>query len=310
MGNEYKYNYATVPLLAEIIKFIACAVLLSRQVAREPGTQITYDWRSVRLYPIPSLIYLVHNNVQFMTLQYVDPSTYQILGNLKIVTTGILFRLILKRRLSRVQWMALLLLTIGATTSQISSSPGRALAAPWEGYVLGLASAWLSALAGVYTEYLMKRNDDTLYWQNMQLYGFGVVFNALRLCYDDIQAGFSNGFWLTSMFNGYDVYTWLVVLNLSFTGLVVSWVMKYADNIVKVFATSMAMLLTMLLSVAFFGVEPTLQLSLGIIIGIMSLQLYFTPPKDLVSTEEPLWLGNLSGHDKVLPISVAEKDRK
>jgi hypothetical protein len=31
---------------------------------------------------------LVHNNVQFMTLKFVDPATYQILGNLKIVTTA------------------------------------------------------------------------------------------------------------------------------------------------------------------------------------------------------------------------------
>ena len=44
------------------------------------GTQITRDWKSTLLYPIPSLIYLVHNNVQFMTLKYVDPATYQILG--------------------------------------------------------------------------------------------------------------------------------------------------------------------------------------------------------------------------------------
>ena len=50
------------------------------------------DWKSVRLFPIPSIIYLIHNNVQFATLLYVDASTYQIMGNLKIVTTGILFR--------------------------------------------------------------------------------------------------------------------------------------------------------------------------------------------------------------------------
>lgn len=53
---------------------------------------MTTDWRTVRLYPIPSIIYLIHNNVQFATLTYVDTSTYQIMGNLKIVTTGILFR--------------------------------------------------------------------------------------------------------------------------------------------------------------------------------------------------------------------------
>lgn len=54
--------------------------------------RITTDWKSVRLFVIPSLIYLIHNNVQFATLTYVDTSTYQIMGNLKIVTTGILFR--------------------------------------------------------------------------------------------------------------------------------------------------------------------------------------------------------------------------
>ena len=41
--------------------------------------------------------------------------------------------------------------------------------APLQGYMLGILSACLSALAGVYTEYLMK-NNDSLYWQNVQLY--------------------------------------------------------------------------------------------------------------------------------------------
>ena len=54
--------------------------------------RMTKEWRSVQLYVVPSVIYLIHNNVQFATLTYVDPSTYQIMGNLKIVTTGILFR--------------------------------------------------------------------------------------------------------------------------------------------------------------------------------------------------------------------------
>lgn len=47
---------------------------------------------------------------------------------------------------------------------------GRLLAAPIQGYLLGILSACLSALAGVYTEYLMKKNQDSLFWQNMQLY--------------------------------------------------------------------------------------------------------------------------------------------
>ena len=57
-----------------------------------PPPKMTTDWKSVRLFPIPSIVYLIHNNVQFATLAYVDTSIYQIMGNLKIVTTGILSR--------------------------------------------------------------------------------------------------------------------------------------------------------------------------------------------------------------------------
>ncbi|EFJ23737.1 hypothetical protein SELMODRAFT_102373 [Selaginella moellendorffii] len=284
----YDYDYATVPFLSELLKLAFSGVFLWNEVRSSSSTQITGDWKTMRLYPIPSVIYLIHNNVQFATLTYVDTSTYQIMGNLKIVTTGILFRIMLKKKLSNLQWMAIVLLTVGTTTSQIKgcgeSKCESLFAAPMQGYLLGVLSACLSALAGVYTEYLLKKNNDSLYWQNIQLYGFGVLFNALRLSVDDVSASFSNGPWWFRLFNGYSFVTWLVVINLGCTGLLVSWIMKYADNIVKVYSTSMAMLLTMVLSIYLFNLQPTLQLFLGIIICCMSLQMYFTPPHLLVDS--------------------------
>ena len=118
---EYKYNFATVPLLAELLKLCISAYLLSKQKQQQPeAARVTRRWKTALLFLVPSIIYWIHNNVQFLTLRLVDPATYQILGNLKIVTTGILFWLILRRRLSLLQWQALVLLTIGAMTSQVS----------------------------------------------------------------------------------------------------------------------------------------------------------------------------------------------
>ncbi|CAI0408598.1 unnamed protein product [Linum tenue] len=285
---SYLYDYATVPFLAEFFKLVVSGLLLWREFRVSPSTRITTEWKTVRLYPIPSIIYLIHNNVQFATLTYVDTSTYQIMGNLKIVTTGILFRLFLKRKLSNLQWMAIMLLAVGTTTSQVKgcgeASCESLFSAPIPGYMLGALSACLSALAGVYTEFLMKKNNDSLYWQNVQLYTFGVLFNMAKLIVDDFQSGFENGPWWQRLFNGYTTTTWLVVLNLGSTGLLVSWLMKYADNIVKVYSTSMAMLLTMVLSVILFSFKPTLQLFLGIIICMMSLHMYFAPPHVLVDS--------------------------
>ncbi|KAK9274762.1 hypothetical protein L1049_022014 [Liquidambar formosana] len=282
----YKYDYATVPFLAEVFKLVVSSLLLWREYKSSSSSRMTTDWNSVRLFPIPSIIYLVHNNVQFATLTYVDTSTYQIMGNLKIVTTGILFRLFLKRKLSNLQWMAIVLLAVGTTTSQVKgcgeASCDSLLSAPIQGYLLGILSACLSALAGVYTEFLMKKNNDSLYWQNVQLYTFGAIFNMARLILDDFRGGFEKGPWWQRLFDGYSMTTWMVVLNLGSTGLLVSWLMKYADNIVKVYSTSMAMLLTMVLSVCLFNFKPTLQLFLGIIICMMSLHMYFAPPNILV----------------------------
>ncbi|PKA58966.1 CMP-sialic acid transporter 1 [Apostasia shenzhenica] len=280
-NGRYKYDYATIPFLAEVFKLLVSSLFLWRECNSPSAPRMTTEWTSVRLFVIPSIIYLVHNNVQFATLTYVDPSTYQIMGNLKIVTTGILFRLFLRRKLSNLQWMAIILLTIGAMTSQTKGCGEAAcdslFSAPIHGYILGILSACLSALAGIYTEYLMKKNNDSLYWQNVQLYTFGAIFNMVRLLWDDFRVGFEKGPWWQRLLSGYTFTTWMVVLNLGSTGLLVSWLMKFADNIVKVYSTSMAMLLTMVLSIYLFHFHPTVQLFLGILVCMISLHMYFAP---------------------------------
>ncbi|KAE8721481.1 CMP-sialic acid transporter 1 [Hibiscus syriacus] len=127
--------------------------------------------------------------------------------------------------------------------------------APIQGYMLGILSACLSALA-VYTEFLMKKNNDSLYWHNVQLYTFGAIFNMARLVFDDFRDEFERGPWWQRLFTGYSFTTWMVVLNLGSCGLLISWIMKYADNIVKLF--------------------------LGIIICMMSSHMCFAPPSMLV----------------------------
>jgi UDP-sugar transporter A1/2/3 len=81
---------------------------------------------------------------------------------------------------------------------------------------------------------------------------------------------------------GYTLVVWCVAGNLAFTGLLVSWIMKFADTIVKVYSTSMAMLVTMLISAWLFDLQPSLQLLLGILTATASLNLYYMNPLDLM----------------------------
>ncbi|XP_054783948.1 CMP-sialic acid transporter 1-like [Prosopis cineraria] len=61
----------------------------------------------------------------------------------------------------------------------------------------------------------------------------GAIFNMTQLLLDDFKSGFEKGPCWQRILNGYTITTWMVVLNLGSTGLLVSWLMKYADNIVK-----------------------------------------------------------------------------
>ncbi|KAK7829315.1 cmp-sialic acid transporter 1 [Quercus suber] len=266
-NGHYTYDYGTVPFLAEFFKLVVSSLLLWRERRVLPSTRMTTEWKSVRLFVIPSVIYLFHNNVQFATLTYDIPEKEAV----ESTVDGYCF-----------------------VSHWNNHKPGcgeascdSLFSAPIQGYMLGILSACLSALAGVYTEFLMKKNNDSLYWQNVQLYTFGVIFNMARLLVDDFRSGFERGPWWSRIFNGYSLTTWMVVLNLGSTGLLVSWLMKYADNIVKVYSTSMAMLLTTVISVYLFSFKPTLQLFLGIIVCMMSLHMYFAPPNMLVDMPSP-----------------------
>jgi len=292
-GGKYQYNTATVPFLAEVLKLIiSCAMLyMSRWWSREKP-KMTMEWRTSIKYTVPSILYLLCNNLALEALRYLKPSTYQILGNLRIVTTGLLTVLLLRRPLARIQWVALVLMTVGAATSQLGEDASTGddhteAAHPLWGIALTLTLCGIASTAGVYTELVMKQIDDSIHWQNAQLYAYGVAFNCLRLTLDDLFMGFNNGFWMLTLLNGYSFGTWLVVLNLAFSGLMVSFVMKYVDVIAKNFATASAMFLTPFMAYPLFGHEPTFALLLGGIIASLSLLVYYAKRDDLFNLPLP-----------------------
>ncbi|XWS39659.1 hypothetical protein CRYUN_Cryun18bG0074100 [Craigia yunnanensis] len=57
-------------------------------------------------------------------------------------------------------------------------------------------------------------------------------------------------------------------------GIAVSMVMKYADNIVKVYSTSVAMLVTTVVSVCLFSFQLTLAFFLGANVVAVSVYLH------------------------------------
>ncbi|KAJ0980722.1 hypothetical protein J5N97_008977 [Dioscorea zingiberensis] len=261
-AGKYEYSVTTANFSVEALKCALSLAALSRIWKTQGVTEdnrLTTSFDEVKVYPIPAALYLVKNLLQYYIFAYVDAPAYQILKNLNIISTGVLYRIILKKKLSEVQWAAFILLCAGCTTAQLNPSSDHVLQTPFQGWIMAIIMALLSGFAGVYTEAIIKKRPSrNINVQNFWLYVFGMLFNIFAIFTQDFDAVMNKGF-----FHGYSFITVCMILNHALSGIAVSMVMKYADNIVKVYSTSVAMLLTAIVSVFLFGFHLSLAFFLG-----------------------------------------------
>lgn len=228
---------------------------------------------------------VIQNNLQFVAASNLDPSTFQVSYQMKILTTAGFSVLLLRKKLSPSQWFALLFLAIGVGVVQIQTSGGGATKAAVtavtgsldvhsmnaiKGFLAVAAACFTSGLAGVYFEMVLKNSQADLWVRNVQLSAFSLL-PALMPVLVSHQAGFSG------MFNNFGGWAWATVLIQVFGGLVTALVIKYSDNICKGFATSLSIVISFLASVALFDFQMSFTFILGSTIVLAATWLYNQP---------------------------------
>ncbi|KAL0383844.1 UNVERIFIED_CONTAM: CMP-sialic acid transporter 4 [Sesamum radiatum] len=139
-AGKYEYSVTTANFLVEALKCALSLAALARIWRNEGVTddnRLSTTWDEVIVYPIPAALYLIKNLLQYYIFAYVDAPGYQILKNLNIISTGVLYRIILKKKLSEIQWAAFLL-SAGCTTAQLNSNSDRVLQTPFQGWLMAI----------------------------------------------------------------------------------------------------------------------------------------------------------------------------
>ena len=105
----------------------------------------------------------------------------------------------------------------------------------------------------------------------MQLGLVSLILGIGSVAFLDGDAVMRGGF-----FQGYTWITGFVVLQVSLGGMLVALVMKYADNVVKGFATSLSIVLSSLVSwcIPSLNFAPTIMFSLGSTLVVVATVLY------------------------------------
>jgi len=133
---------------------------------------------------VPALLYCLYNNLAFVNLSIFDPTTYFILLQLRVILTGIVYQCLFKKDLSKIQWLSLVLLTIGCMIKELKME-GNIRQHSYGFFIsilLMLTQILCSCLAGVYNEYLLKKGQGVnvnVYVQNIYMYTDSILCNLL-----------------------------------------------------------------------------------------------------------------------------------
>ena len=257
---------------------------------------------------VPALLYFIQNNLLYVAIENLDSLTFQLLYQLKIITTALFSVSMLGRRLSGLKWFSLLTLFIGVVVVQYnapSSGPSTSVQSAALNTVTAsiiennnaqqqqtgffsskgligvsavLVSSITSGFSGVYFEKILKSSKSVSIWhRNIQLGIFSCIFATINLFLVDLQRILNVGF-----FFGYSPVVWGVIANQALGGLLVAVVVKYADNILKGFATSASIILGGIAGVVWLDLHVNAYFLFGATLVLSAVYLYSKPDAESV----------------------------
>lgn len=228
-----------------------------------------------------ALFYVLINNTVFLQYKLADPGTIQLIKSGTTLITAVVSMTFLKTKVARGQWLAIALQVCGIVVTQYKPSGATY---PLSTYLVLLFATTLSAVSSVYNQKLCKSVDGSMHVMNMALYSSGAVINVLLHVLTRIVKPDEPGF-----FTGYgSIGSVMVIMSNVLIGLAMTAVYKYADAIIKCFATAMATAILLYISPILFGVDMSFLVLPGTSVVFIATWLYMEATPARSPTASPV----------------------
>lgn len=257
-----------------------------RALASDLFHHLWTDRKAACLVGIPAACYAVQNNLVFIAISNLSAAAAQVLYQLKTLSTAFFTVVLLGRSFQPVQWASFALLCVGVVLVQsqdAKSATAPTGSSPLLGVFAALGAATLSGFAGVFLERMFTTGNTSLWMRNVQLCLFTIPLQLLAVFHVDGDAIAHHG-----LLQGFHASTWLVVATQVAGSLLTAVVIKFAGNVLKTFATVLALLATCFLSTLLFDFHPTPLFAAGVAVTATSIWLY-ARPADVQAPLTRLW---------------------
>ncbi|KAJ4288742.1 UDP-galactose transporter Gms1 [Collariella sp. IMI 366227] len=130
---DHRYFASTAVLLNEVIKLAIALTFSMHEVSRSlaPQTPVTVLFEQIYnsvfsgdswKLAIPAVLYTFENTLQYVALSNLDAVHFQVLYQLKIITTAVFMIVLLGRTLGARRWLSLIVLTTGVSVVSLPSA--------------------------------------------------------------------------------------------------------------------------------------------------------------------------------------------
>jgi UDP-sugar transporter A1/2/3 len=216
-----------------------------------------------------------------MTLEYIalanlDAAMFSVLVQTKLLFTATFAAIVIGKKLKYVQVISLVLLTVGVMLCNMKFGDD-ANNYNLTGIFSTLGIAVSSGFASVYTEKVIKTQRQnspvsgqySLAYTQVQLASMSLVTIGIYACLMDFSKIMENG-----LFYNFNGGAFLTVFNSAIGGLIVAGVLKYADSVLKGYATAISVIMTGVLSMFLFNTHLSVVYFMGIINVVIAVLLY------------------------------------
>jgi len=303
-GGHYPIPQTVIVVSVEAIKLV---VILVRSGCRPPSFRADNLRHSFK-FLLPSVLYAVNNNIYFAGLTIVTPPIWLILCSFRTVVTATLYKFILKREITKMQFVGTLCIVFSIVVAKLGDIIGTNVGPtiPPIAFVLATIASCNSVGAAVYTESLFKKEGENFLEQQFWLYFYGIfVAAAVHVI------SFTNMSLVGLTGNIAEAGTTVQVLLGSalffggIGGLVVAAILKRLDNIVKEYSSATANIFTALMCSFLFPekFQLTVYIMLAMCLLFAGIYLYET---NKASPSKPNKPKQTRAEDSKVPLLATE----
>jgi len=272
---------------SEIIKLvcsIAYILCVEQKTVLSIFRYLKEDMRNTLLLAAPASAYCFNMSMEYVALAHLDAAVFSVAVQAKLLFTALMAVIFMRKRLKLIQFISLVLLTVGVMLCNLDKLQNSEAETDLMdnkniyGLVVTISIALSSGFASVYTERVIKGRGAARTVSDAE---YGLAYTQVQLAIISIVAIVIYA--IISDFKQIAVYGWfhnftpavfLSIVSSAVGGLIVAGVLKYADSVLKGYATATSVALTGVLSMVLFHTPLSILYFLGIIIVGVAVILY------------------------------------